>query len=311
MCIFRNLCSPRSGAGLGGSGALGVAVTAALDHAFGIERTQAETAAIANAVERQDLGYPGGDQDSFGAALGGILRLEYRVGGGTVPRSVRVRPDLLRAIEHATLLIYTSEAHVCLSLSGGGGGGGGGGGEKKKKKKKKKNKIKKKKKKKKNIHQDILDSYSLPDSPTVAAMQGLKEAAGEMATALETGNLDGYIEALNTSCRELYNLHPSCDSEGHRRMFEALEPHILGGKARGAGGGGFLMAHSPRPSPGRGSRSPRVSGPGSGPSPSTSRRAGPGAQIPFPTRPSHPRDHPGRLTSSRPGQATMSSMTCP
>src|SRR5262249_12326974 len=61
-----------AGAGLGGSGALGVAVTAAIDRAFGRSRSPEETARLANEVERKDLGYPGGDQDSFGAALGGI-----------------------------------------------------------------------------------------------------------------------------------------------------------------------------------------------------------------------------------------------
>ena len=65
-----------AGAGLGGSGALGVAVVAALDHAFGRVRTPSETAQVANDIERRDLGYPGGSQDSFAAALGGINKLE-------------------------------------------------------------------------------------------------------------------------------------------------------------------------------------------------------------------------------------------
>ena len=195
-----------AGAGLGGSGAVGVAVAAAIDRAYGRQRSQAETAALANSVERGDLGYPGGDQDSFGAALGGINRLEYVQGGGTRPHRVAVPDETRRALEHRSLLIYTSEAHV----SG-------------------------------NIHQDIKDSYALEDSPTVAAMIRLREEAGKMAAALEAGDLDAYVDSLNASCRNLYRLHPRCDSAAHRRCFKELGDVILGGKTCGAGGGGAML----------------------------------------------------------------------
>ena len=195
-----------AGAGLGGSGAVGVAVAAAIDRAYGRQRSQAETARLANSVERDDLGYPGGDEDSFAAALGGINRLEYVQGGGTRPHRLAVPDETRLALEHRSLLIYTSEAHV----SG-------------------------------NIHQDIKDSYALEGSPTVAAMIRLREEAGKMAAALEAGDLDGYVDSLNASCRNLYRLHPSCDSEAHRRCFEELDDVILGGKTCGAGGGGAML----------------------------------------------------------------------
>jgi D-glycero-alpha-D-manno-heptose-7-phosphate kinase len=194
------------GAGLGGSGALGVAVVAALDHAFGQTRSPEETARLANDIERKDLGFPGGDQDSFGAALGGINQLEYPKGRATVPQRLEVAKETRLALEHNSLLIYTNEAHV----SG-------------------------------NIHQDIKESYALPNSPTVDAMIRLRESATAMARALEDGDLHGYADCLNTSCDNLYRLHPSCDSEGHRQMTSELEGVILGRKTCGAGGGGFMV----------------------------------------------------------------------
>ncbi len=199
------------GAGLGGSGALGVAVVAALDHAFGRERTPAETAQLANDVERLDLSYPGGSQDSFGAALGGINRLEYLQGGGVVPHRVRLAEETRLALEHHSLLVYTGKAHV----SG-------------------------------NIHQDIKDSYALEDSPTVDAMIHLRESASDMAVALEAGDLDGYVRALNQSCDHLYRLHPSCDCAAHREIHGELSRRglILGRKTCGAGGGGFMIVHT-------------------------------------------------------------------
>ncbi len=194
------------GAGLGGSGALGVAVVAALDLAFGQSRSPEETARVANEIERVDLGYPGGNQDSFGAALGGINRLEYVKGGGAVPHPLDLPKSVRLALEHHSLLIYTSEAHV----SG-------------------------------NIHQDIKESYALANSPTIDAMIHLRESATAMADSLLEGDLCGYAQCLNTSCDNLYRLHPSCDCEAHRNLHEELQDLILGRKTCGAGGGGFLV----------------------------------------------------------------------
>jgi D-glycero-alpha-D-manno-heptose-7-phosphate kinase len=197
-----------AGAGLGGSGALGVAIVAALDRAYGGRRSPEGVAALANDIERRDLGYPGGNQDSYGAALGGVNDLEYLKGGGTIARRVPLSGEMRLAIEHHSLLIYTSEAHV----SG-------------------------------NIHRDIKASYARPDSPTVAAMVELRQAAARMAAALAGGDLAGYLDAMNASCRNLYRLHPSCDSDAHRRCLADLGDAVLGAKTCGAGGGGFLLVH--------------------------------------------------------------------
>jgi len=196
------------GSGLGGSGALGVAIVAAIDRAYDRNRSPLETAALANEIERKDLGYPGGDQDSLGAALGGINLLEYHQGGGMTPHKIPVSPDTLRSLEHRSLLIYSGAAHVSGS-----------------------------------IHEDIKHSYALKNSPTVEAMIKLREQAQTMAQALEAGNLAGYASALGESCRQLYNLHESCDSADHRRYFQALDDCLLGGKTCGAGGGGFLLIY--------------------------------------------------------------------
>ena len=197
------------GSGLGGSGALGVAVVAALDRAFGQERTANETAALANEIERHDLGYPGGSQDSFGSALGGMNLLEHRHDGSTVPHRLRVPTATRFEIERSSLLIYPGAAHV----SG-------------------------------DIHHDIRAAYETEGSATRTAMFQLRESAQRMAKALEGGDIAGYLNELNSSCDSLYRLHSSCDSEAHRELLRGLGDSILGRKTCGAGGGGFLMVHS-------------------------------------------------------------------
>jgi len=196
------------GSGLGGSGALGVAIVAALDQAYGRDRSPLDTAVLANEVERHDLGYPGGDQDSLGAALGGINFLEYHAGGGMTPHKISLSADTLRTLEHGSLLVYSGAAHVSAS-----------------------------------IHEDIKRSYALNHSPTRTAMSVLHQQARAMRGALESANLTAYAMALSESCRQLYNLHESCGSDEHRRFFKAVDDCILGAKTCGAGGGGFMLLY--------------------------------------------------------------------
>ncbi len=194
------------GSGLGGSGALGVSVVAALDRLFGVSRSKDDTAAVANEVERQDLGYPGGSQDSYGAARGGLNLLEYHQGGGMTPHGIEVTEEMIRELEESSLLVSTGAAHVSGS-----------------------------------IHDDIRRSYHEAGSKTLEAMFELRSEAERMARALEAGDLEGYARALGGSCRGLYSLHESCDSAEHRAVFEKLGELILAGKTCGAGGGGFLL----------------------------------------------------------------------
>jgi D-glycero-alpha-D-manno-heptose-7-phosphate kinase len=196
------------GTGLGGSGTLGVAMVGAITRAQGETLTRSEVALLANDIERRDLGNVGGSQDSFGAAFGGIKLITYAKGGGTSCRPVRVPEGARAQLERDSLLIYTGAVH----LSG-------------------------------SIHEDIKRSYQQKDSPTIRAMDNLKDAALKMAPALEAGDLDTYVELLNRSRANHYALHPSCDSDSLRKFFAGLDPFIRGGKACGAGGGGFVLVH--------------------------------------------------------------------
>ena len=191
--------------GLGGSGAMGVALTAAMLRATDQPADQIQIAALANEIERHDLGFAGGAQDSYGAAIGGAKRIECHKGGGVTCRQLSLRPDVVRRLERDVLLIYTGGIHLSET-----------------------------------IHQDIKRSYALPNSPTIAAMDRLKAAACTMADALEGGDVGAFASALNESRRGHYALHASCDSDVLRAYFAKLEPFILGGKTCGAGGGGFV-----------------------------------------------------------------------
>ena len=195
--------------GLGGSGAMSVAVVQACLRAAGQTLDRASVALLANDIERGDLGHAGGSQDAFGAAFGGAKQIVYHQGGGCECRPLPVPPECLRQLERDLVLVYTGGIH----LSG-------------------------------TIHDDIKRWYAMPDSPTIAAMDGLRAAALRMADALTAGRMDEVIGALNASRHHHYALHESCDSDTLRRFFTALNPYILGGKACGAGGGGFIVIYA-------------------------------------------------------------------
>ncbi len=95
-----------------------------------------------------------------------------------------------------------------------------------------------------SIHVDIRKSYEQKDSPTIRAMDNLKAAARDMACALEAGDINAYVDSLNRARLNHYALHPSCDSDKLRKFFHELSPCIRGGKACGAGGGGFILVHT-------------------------------------------------------------------
>jgi D-glycero-alpha-D-manno-heptose-7-phosphate kinase len=195
--------------GLGGSGALGVAVVAAITRALGQDLDRAAIAELANDIERVDFGSAGGNQDSYGAAYPGAKQIICHQGGGTGCEEIPLARATAAQLERNTLLVYTGAIH----LSG-------------------------------TIHADIKHSYELPNSPTIAAMDRLKEQAHRCADALRNGDLATYVDAMNISRVNHYALHPSCDSDELRRYFAALDPHILGGKACGAGGGGFIAVYT-------------------------------------------------------------------
>jgi D-glycero-alpha-D-manno-heptose-7-phosphate kinase len=199
--------------GLGASGAVSVAVLAAMRHAAGQPVEPRETAHLAYVVERKDLGYPGGSQDQYGAAFGGVNYLTFKDPDVGVEQLAgrwaekNFSPYVLLELEKNTLLVYTGVSHV----SG-------------------------------NIHADIRASYDWEDSPTKRAMHNLKRLADEGRMALLRGDLRGFAELLNGNWTWHKALHESCANEKLEAVYSlALKNGAIGGKTCGAGGGGCVV----------------------------------------------------------------------
>jgi D-glycero-alpha-D-manno-heptose-7-phosphate kinase len=208
-CLLETQADVPESSGLGGSAALGVAVTAAIDRAYERKRSPMEIAEAANSIERDYLGLPGGSQDSYGTSFGGVNAIEYIKGGGVRSKKIDINDTTRLQLETQSLLVYTGSSHISGS-----------------------------------IHDDIRKSYAVENSPTRKAMFGLREQASLMISGLEKGELQTYARALNKSRWYHYALHESCDSQILRQYFAQLDPLILGGKTCGAGGGGFILIYA-------------------------------------------------------------------
>jgi D-glycero-alpha-D-manno-heptose-7-phosphate kinase len=193
------------GAGLGGSGAAGVALVGALAAYANQPMTHAEIAELAHKIESEDLGIIGGKQDQYAAAYGGFLALKFH------GDYVRVEPMQLDAariqeLQARSVVVYTGQARI----SG-------------------------------NIHRRVQEAYKHRVPDTLRALQTIRDVANEFRTQLESGSLDALGELLNENWVAQKHLHPATSNVEIENLFRiALNNGALGGKALGAGGGGCL-----------------------------------------------------------------------
>ena len=202
------------GSGLGSSGALDVAVVAALLAVRGEECEPSEVAHRGWLVEAGDACIPGGKQDQYMAALGGFQQLRFddpRVTAEPLILDDAVRDGLASGI----LLCYTGRSR----LSG-------------------------------NTIARVIAAYERREPAVTQALLGIRDAAERMPEALRSGDLTRIGALLDLNWRHQQVLDPvMCTTE-----MAALERAVraagsLGGKAAGSGAGGcmfFVVADAAR-----------------------------------------------------------------
>lgn len=193
-------------AGLGGSSACGVALAGALALLRGEQLDPSDLAALSRATEVEDLGVAGGYQDHYAAAYGGALLL-----GFAECASVEIlsfpggsAQDLVRR----SVLLYTGESR----LSG-------------------------------STITAVREAYLAGNARTVAALARIKALAGEMASAVRAGDVDGLARLVGEHWVHQRALHPTITTPRIDAIAErAARAGALGMKALGASGGGCVLA---------------------------------------------------------------------
>lgn len=193
------------GSGLGGSGAVGVALVSALNAYAGKNLSRREIAELAQQIEVEDLKIIGGKQDQYAAAFGGFLALRF-LGETVKVEQLKLPSERVRALQARSVVVFTGQSRV----SG-------------------------------NIHAHVQDAFRARNSETLDALATIRRVARAFRHELENGSLDALGDLLNENWDAQKHLHPSTTNARVEEFFRvAFHAGALGGKALGAGGGGCL-----------------------------------------------------------------------
>lgn len=202
------------GSGLGSSGAIDVALVAALGEATGRRLSVREIADLACRLESVEAGIPGGRQDQFVAAFGGFLRLAFRDPDASV-EPLALDPDFSAELEGRMLLCYTGASRFSGDTIG-----------------------------------RVMRAYERGEPAIAGALDGLRRAAEEMAGALRAADLARVGALLSENWRLQQVLDGAmCTPEMALLERAMVDAGVLGGKAAGSGAGGsmfFLAPDDPR-----------------------------------------------------------------
>ena len=209
-CTLTTRSDAPVGSGLGSSGALDVALVAALSSARGESRDPFEIAETACHLEAVEAGIPGGRQDQFASSHGGFLRLEFRDPQAEVHR-LKLDPEFMAELARRIVLCYTSASR----FSG-------------------------------TTIERVMRAYDRGDTNVVAALHGLRGVAESMAEALLAADLPRMGQLLTENWTHQLALDGKMRTPDMGRLEQAMtEAGSLGGKAAGSGAGGCMFFLAP------------------------------------------------------------------
>ncbi len=199
-----------TGAGLGGSSAVGIASVAALSTWLRrpIDNLQ-ELVEQSRALEIEDLGIAGGWQDHYAAAHGGALDLTF--GAATTVRPLHLDAQARSALEERCLVIYTGQSRISGETISG-----------------------------------VLTAYRQGERGVVEALRQMADLAADMCVALSGGDLDALSDLVDEHWVHQRLLHPAITTDRIDAIAETARRHgARGVKALGASGGGCVAILAP------------------------------------------------------------------
>jgi D-glycero-alpha-D-manno-heptose-7-phosphate kinase len=199
-------CDAPLGSGLGSSGALDVALVAALTRVRLEQLGERELAEQAWQVEAVEAKIPGGKQDQYAAALGGWHRFSFRDPDvGVEP--LTLDPAFAAVLERQIVLCYTNTSRV----SG-------------------------------DTIARVMNAYERGDRKVTGALHGLKDAAEAMVLALRGSDLARVGALLAENWTHQQALDAGMQTPEMARLEQAMRgAGAIGGKAAGAGAGGSMF----------------------------------------------------------------------
>jgi D-glycero-alpha-D-manno-heptose-7-phosphate kinase len=214
-CTLSTRSDAPPGSGLGSSGALDVALVAALSAARGESPDPVDIAERACHLEAVEAGIAGGRQDQFASSHGGFLRLSFRDPDAEVQR-LKLDPEFTADLARRTVLCYTSASRFSGATI-----------------------------------DRVMRAYESGEATVARALHGLRDVAEAMVAALLAADSARVGELLTKNWAHQQALDPRmCTEEMGRLEKSVKDAGALGGKAAGSGAGGcmfFLAADDPAP----------------------------------------------------------------
>ena len=202
------------GSGLGTSGALDVALVAALSAARGESPDPVDIAERACYLEAVEAGIPGGRQDQFASSHGGFLQLDFKDPDAEVKR-LRVDAGFAEDLARRTVLCYTTASRFSGATI-----------------------------------DRVMQAYERGNRKVAEALHGIRAVAESMGAAFAAGDAAQIGRLMSENWRHQLALDPQMRTEKMAQLEEAaLAAGALGGKAAGSGAGGcmfFLAPDDPR-----------------------------------------------------------------
>ena len=192
-----------AGASTGTSAAVTVALLGALDQLAGGDRTPADIAAEAHAVETVRLRQLSGVQDQLCSAHGGVNFIDIGEYPHALVSRLQLHDDFRRALQRRLLLIYLGRPHSSSA-----------------------------------IHEKVMRDIerSGPDS---APLRALRTAAEHARDAILARDLTALGRAMSDNTAAQAALHPDLVHQDVWRIIDIAKAHgALGWKVNGAGGDG-------------------------------------------------------------------------
>lgn len=196
-----------TGIGLGTSSTLMVGLVKALSSMVGQVLSPMEIASIAYHIERDILGFPGGVQDQYISALGGIQILKVDTSGDVSVQPFVIEENNQHELEKRLVLIYTG---------------------------------------KRRDSREIIKSQQVDPSRTFEIYDAIKEIGQRSTDLLKKADIEGLGKAMDEHWNLKRRLSEKISNTYFDELYIQLKKlGSPGGKIIGAGGGGFFMMAVP------------------------------------------------------------------
>jgi D-glycero-alpha-D-manno-heptose-7-phosphate kinase len=203
--IFLHSNAP-PGSGLGSSSTVMVTLIGLLKEHHKLPLTDYEVAQLSYHIERVDMAMLGGMQDQYAATFGGFNFIEFAA-DHVIVNPLRVSADVVNELEHNMLLCYTGATR-----------------------------------RSDGVIEDQTARYESGEQSTLLALRTQKRLALEMKNALVQRRPREFGDLLHQAWHHKKRMSPKITTPFIDEAYaEARRAGALGGKATGAGGGGYML----------------------------------------------------------------------